>query len=248
MTDFRTSGGMSSETIEDVIEYRSVEPWAILALVLGFLSPLAMLGTLWALVAGAGVLASLVALARIRADSGKIGRIVALSGLCLSVTFGVAPAAQWAASNLVLRNQPRAMADQFFEFLRQNQPEKAMMLRVASDHRMSLDDSHSIWLSMRYDQEAATQMQQFVQTSLIRKLLELGKRAEAKYYRTTVVATDSDRAIVDYVYTVTFTDDDGRKKTFLVGILMERIPTRKADISPWRVKDYVGDVDPLKQR
>lgn len=247
MSELRTTGGMSSETVEDTIEYRSVELWAIIALVLGFLSPLAMFGTLWGLVPAAGVLAALIALVRLNADSGKIGRIVALSGLCLCITFGVAPAAQWATAQIVLRNQPRATADQFFEFLRNGEPEKAMMLRVTPDYRMPLDDSRSIWLSMRYDKDAAGEMAQFVKEPMIRTLLALGTRAEAKYYRTVVVATEGDEALVDYWYTVTYTDDDGKKKTFLVGVLLERLATKNESLSPWRVKKYTAGFDPFKR-
>lgn len=246
MSELRTTGGMSSETALDTIEYRSVELWAVIALVLGLLSPLAMFGTLWFLVPAAGVLAALIALLRIAADSGKIGRIAALSGLCLCITFAVAPAAQWATAQVVLRNQPRETADQFLEFLLQGQPEKALMLRVLPDYRLPLDDSHSIWLSMRYDLDAAGEMRQFVQDPLVRTLLALGTRAEAKYYRTVTVATEGGRAMVDYWYTVTYTDDDGKKKTFLTGLLMERKETKNPSLSPWRVSRFVGGIDPFK--
>lgn len=247
MSEFRSTGGMSSETLQDTIEYRSVELWAVIALVLGFLSPLALFGTLWFLVPAAGMLAALVALVRIHADAHKIGRIVALSGLCLCITFAVAPLAQWATSQVVLRNQPRELADKFFEYLLQGQPEKAVLLRVVPDYRMPLDDSESIWLSMRYDQEAGGEMAQFVKEPLIRTLLALGTSAEAKYYRTVVVATDGDRALVDYWYTITYTDDDGKKKTFLAGVLLERMPTKNESLSPWRVKKFTGGFDPFKR-
>ena len=81
---------------------------------------------------------------------------------------------------------------------------------------------------------------------LIRTLLALGTRAEVKYYRTVVVATEGDRAVVDYWYTVTYTDDDGKKKTFLAGVLLERLATKNESLSPWRVKKFTAGFDPFK--
>lgn len=237
--------GMLSESIDPQIEYRAVEPWAVIGLILGMLSPLATLGSLWWLLPPAAALVNLIALARLSSDPGRIGRIAALSGLCLSIVFGVAPAAQWVTSQLVLRNQPRPVADQFFEFLRQGQPEKAMLLRVLPDYRQSLDDDDTIWLSLRHDNEARGELERFVKNPLVRTLLELGERANVRYYRTAAIVPEGGRALVDLWYTVTYDDDDGQKKTFLVGILLERTPNNtKTDISPWRVKDYIGGFDP----
>ena len=38
----------------------------------------------------------------------------------------------------------------------------------------------------------------------------------------------------------------GKKKTFLVGIIMDRKKTENPDLNPWRVKDFNGPIDPEK--
>ena len=91
--------------LDSDLEYRSIEPWALASLALGVISPLAMLAPLLWLIPPLGILASVIAMRRIRSDSTRIGRATALWGLALSVVFGVAPPVQTVASQLLLSRQ-----------------------------------------------------------------------------------------------------------------------------------------------
>jgi len=95
--------------------YRSIEPWAVGGVLLGLLSAVSLLSTMLWLVAAAGVVANLVALARIRRDAFRDGRGAALLGLGLSVVFAVAPVAYWATARWLLTRQARPVADHFLK-------------------------------------------------------------------------------------------------------------------------------------
>ncbi len=231
--------GSLSELPESELEYLSVEPWAVMGLLLGVLSPVALLGGVWWLVPLTGIVVSLIALGRMHSEAGRSGRIVALAGLCLALAFGIAPGAKWISAQWLLKYQARPLADQFMEYLRQDHPEKALMLRVVPDFRLPLDDDEGLWVAARNDRDNRAEMQRFVQDPVIRTLLALGERSQVRFYRASNVVTEGPRALVEYQYTVTFDDEDGKKKTFLVGLLLERWPDVKNDsITPWRVKDY----------
>ncbi len=225
------------------IEYRSVEPWAIYGLVLGIVSPVALLAPILWLVPPAGILANLVALRRIDLHANRVGRAAALAGLALCVLFGVMPIAKMATAYVLLRDQPREVADQFFEYLRDDRPEKALILRSMPAFRQLHEDDADPWLIYRINEDAKRDVTSFVNMPLVRALLALDGRAEVRYFKTVGMGTSGAKAEVNYWYTVTFDDDSGKKKTFLVGVLMERVPSNDPGLNPWRVKTFY-DVDP----
>ncbi len=230
-----------SEYPEPELEYRSVEPWSLIGLSLGLLSAVALLGPVLWLVPAVGVVANLIALRRLKLDTNRIGRSVALLGLALSVIFGVAPAAHKAASFVILSRQARPVADRWFEFLRENSPEKALILRYAPDQRPPIDDFVSTYF--RHDKEARDDLERFVKIPAVRTLLELGPRANIRFYKTASVATEGDRGLVNFYYTVTY-GDGADKKTFFLSIVLERNATKMSGASPWRVVDVSGGLDP----
>lgn len=231
---------------EPELEYRSVEPWAIAGLVLGLLSPLALLSSVLWLAPLFGIAVNALALRRLQQDGNRAGRAAALAGLGLSVLFGVVPVAQMATDYVLLKDQPREMADQFLEYLRHDEPGKALMLRTVPDFRKSQDDDEAVKLFFRNNQEAKADLAKFVQLPVARTILALGERADIRFFANMGVATRGDRAQVDYCYTVTFDDEQGKKKTFLVGLIMERKPTQNPELNPWRVQDFMGPIDPSK--
>jgi len=220
-------------------EYQSVEPWAFVSLVMGLLSPLALTAQVMWFVPLLGWLSGGMALARIRSARGRPGRALVLVGLALSTFFIVVPAARMISARILLAEQPRPVADKFFEYLQQGHPEKALMLQWVPDYRNGVGDNP--WLFFRSDTEANADLKKFVSQPIVRMLLALGDEAEVRYYRTTRMGFSSDLARVEYWYAVTFTDeDDQKKKTYFIGVLLERKPTRDPDLNPWRVSNFAG--------
>jgi hypothetical protein len=225
---------------EPHLEYRTVDPVTVIGLGLGLLSPLALIGGVMVLFAGFAAVVNLVALARLKQDTGRTGRAAALAGLALSVVFGVLPITRWASARALLADQPREMADAWFEYLRQDKPELAYRLRFHPDYRPPADDS--LWLFYRNDDEAKAELKGFVADPLVRRLLALGQQAQVRFYKTDAIVTDGSTAGVQYTYTVTYPDGDG-KKTFFATLVLERRPIRNAKLSPWRVKGCFGGWD-----
>ena len=231
---------------EPEVPYRSVDPLAVWGLILGVLSLAALAGgVLWLMaLVSAGV--NLIALKRINNDPSRSGRGAALAGLGLSVMFGVTPWAQTAANHVLLARQGREVTEQFFEYLRERSPEKALQLRFAPDRRQPLNEM--LWTYFRNDAESRHALTKFVELPAIRTLLALGPRAEYRWYKTSSVVSDGSRGLAHYIYTVTYPDDpDGdekHKKTFFVSVVVERNPTAKPGLHPWRVAHFNAGFDP----
>jgi hypothetical protein len=227
-------------------DYRTVEPWAIVTVVLGAVSVAALLDPILWLVPLLGLGAGIVALSRLHGDTNRTGRPAALAGLALSIVFGIAPVAQMATTWILLSRQAREVSGQFLEFLREQSPEKAMMLRFAPDQRRPFDDL--LWTFYKNDNEAKQNLQTFVEHPLVKALLLLGEKSEIRFYKTVRVGNEGSRGLVSTLYTVTYPDDDpqrpGGKKTFFVNLLMERRPTENPNINPWRVSNIEGGVNP----
>jgi hypothetical protein len=226
---------------DEDLDYRTVEPWAVGGLLAGLASAIALVGGPALLVALGAAVVNLIALARIRRERSRSGRAAALLGLGLATMFAVAPIAQDWVTYALLSRQARPIADQWFEDLRRDRPERAVRLQLAAEMRPPLDDS--IWLYFRHDDESRYRLIKFVRDPLVRTLLALGDRAEVRFYETRSAVSDGELGGVHFVYTVTYPDASG-KKTFLVSLLLERIPNSKPGINPWRIKAYFCGASP----
>jgi hypothetical protein len=224
--------------------YRSIEPWAVGGVLLGLLSAVSLLDTMLWLVAAAGVVANVIALARIRRDSFRDGRGAALLGLGLAIVFAVAPVAQWATARWLLTRQARPVADHFLKFLTEDSPEKAMDLRLSPYRRLPLDDK--LWSRFREDKELRSELRSFVRDPTARTLLALGPRADVRFYKTASVAAEGSRALVSLYYTATIADenDPNKKTTFFLNVILERKSVEPLDVNPWRIMDFAGGFDP----
>ena len=129
------------------------------------------------------------------------------------------------------------VATEFLERLRQQRPEEAMLLQTAPDYRPPIDDG--LWSYFRNDEEARTQLQAFVKQPFVRMLLALGPDAEVKLLKVNGIGAGNQMALADLHYTVTFTDEDGQRKTLVVGIFLERRgQPLNAELNPWRIREF----------
>lgn len=227
----------SLDPAKSEIDYQAVEPWAIAGLILGLLSPLALISPVLWLVPILGLASAGVALVRIRRD-GRPGRAPALVGLALSTFFIVVPMTRNLSAQLLLAQQARPVADQFFEYLRQGDPERALLLEYTPDFRARLGDEPSLYF--RSNDEGKLDLRKFASYPVIRMILALGEKAQVRYCKTTGVGFQGQRAHVEYLYAVTFIGDDGQKKTYFVGLRMERMPTPDPQFNPWQVREFAG--------
>jgi len=230
----------SSEAEDDALEYRSLEPLAIVSVLLGLASPVAIFQPLLTVIPILGLLTAVVAVAKIGSERARTGRGVALAGLVLSTFFLAVPLARYASAQMMLRGQAVPVATEFLDRLQRQRPEEAVLLQMAPDYRPPIDDG--LWSYFRNDQEARTQLQAFVKQPFVRVLLALGPDAEVKLLKVNGIGAGNQFALADLHYTVTFRDDDGQRKTLVVGILLERrAQPMNAELNPWRIREFTTD-------
>jgi len=226
----------------DTAQYRAVSGLAILGLLAGLLSLLALVTPLLWAMAIVALFVNVAALRRIRANApALLGRKAALAGLALSVVAFCAAPADWLVYRGLLRREARQVGVEWFDCLRANQPHKAHQLGVSPTSRDPLDDK--LWQSYRPGGEGRAMFEQFLLAPEVRALLALGDKATVRYYDTESQWTEGNNDRVYETFAVTFPDSDGLK-TFFVGLLLERtvhVPTAHAY---WQVNRTFGGVRP----
>jgi hypothetical protein len=223
-------------------EYRSVSGLAVAGLAFGLLSAVAMIFPLLLTCAVVGIVLSMWALLRIRRQAPALaGRGIALSGLLLSVVFATAVPTDWLVYRWRIRNEARQFGEAWFELLSRGEPHKAHQLTVEPELRERLDDR--LWASYREDPRRRKEIRKYASEPLVRTLLALDDRGQARLYETRDHASADGREYVQQVYAVTFEEEAGRK-TFFVLMNMERSrpDSGRAD---WRLVGVQGGFRPL---
>lgn len=236
-----TSARLPEEPAE-VESYRPMSGWAVMAVVLGLLSPLALFAPfLWILPLG-GVLASVAALRAIGSViPPMLGRRGALVGLALSIVFGIAGPVDWACYRWQVRREATRFAMQWFELLRNREPHKAFQLRLAAETRSPLDDS--LWQVYYEGSDLRQMLEEFLADKTIRTLMALGDSATIRYYDTEAQEGERDSDILDQSFAVTYAGQEG-PTTFFVGLRMERSRPRDSDRAFWRIISHRGGIRP----
>jgi hypothetical protein len=111
----------------------------------------------------------------------------------------------------------RQLAESWFHYLLQNEPEKAFQLHQPQSQRQPLDDR----LCDFYRNDAAERenLEGFVKTELVRKLLALGPKAMVRYHETVEQAQLKKYDMAIQLYAVTF-EEQGERKSFFVKMAM----------------------------
>jgi hypothetical protein len=114
----------------------------------------------------AGIVLALAARWQLRrAEGTRVGGRLAAAGLWLGIIFGGVYAAYFFATELALRQQARTAADQFFTYLREDQPEKAFRLTLAPGQQLTIPEDDREGIRRRF---GATEMAAFERNDLVR--------------------------------------------------------------------------------
>jgi hypothetical protein len=212
----------------EVAEYRSVSGAAVVALILGILSPAAFVDPVVWGIPIAGALTGAFALFRIRRNpTTLVGRKAALVGLWLSVCFAIAAPTERFYYRYCIRAEAKQYAALWFELLADGRPERAFQLTVDPKNRQPLDDR--LDEHYRKDPKQRKMLAQMVapapkgeKPSAVRTLLALGKSAETRYVDTVSQISEEGMEILQLRYAVTYADESGQKKTFLLLVALVR--------------------------
>jgi hypothetical protein len=239
MTSPTAPSRRSEERDADVAVYRRVNGAAVAGLLLGLLSPAALVDSVAWCLPLAGIPVSAYALWRIRRNAAElIGRKAALWGLCLSLCFAAAAAADLYYYRYRICQEAKQFTAMWFELLAAGQPERAFQLTVDQKNRQPLDDR--LWEYYRNTPLVRTALDHYVapakegeKPQLVRTLLALGKSATVQYLDAPVIFKDVGADILFLRYAVTF-DDAGVKKTFILIVQLMRIRTNDG-YAFWRI-------------
>lgn len=224
-----SSWGKFSDSAEaELPEYRALSGLAVIGFLLGLASALAIVHVGLLFIGAAAVICSLVALARIAQLPSEIsGRWLALAGIALALFWSAAGIARDLTQRRLLDLGSREFALQWFEYLKQGQPAKALeMGRPAGNRRPLGPELMDAFLSDEVEYES---LQQFVGKPEVHALLALGDQAQVRHF----ACVDSSADFVSQVYAVTY-DDHGHKKSFLVKMNLKRHEYPRHGVSAWQ--------------
>jgi hypothetical protein len=212
--------------------YRALSGLAIAGLLLGIVTPLALLTPwLWILPL-AGLILSASGLRRIARDPTALtGRKMAWTGLLISLVVAVAAPTDWLYYRWVLRNDARQFSSLWLRCLTHDEPHKAFQLCQRPQERRPLDDS--LWAYYRNDQKQQNSLRTYVASPLVRTLLALGPRAVVRFYDTVDQEEYDNGDLVSLTYAVTY-EEEGEKKSFFITIESLRSNAGNGDAG-WRI-------------
>lgn len=227
----------------DIEQYHALSNLAVVGLAMGVLSPAALLTPALWFVPFAAIPVCLLALQRIADEwPALVGRKAALVGLWLAVAFSVAAPLDWNLYRWMIRNEARQYSGVFFDFLRQNLPEKAHQLSISPINRRPFDER--LWDSYVHDWDRYQDLKVFLDLPPVRAILALGDKAQVRYYDTESHGYNSEDLFLKQVYAVTFPGKAG-KQTFFVRLTLKRSPSTRSRESFWRVEQVEGGVKPV---
>ena len=225
----------------ELAEYRALAGQAVLGLLLGLSAPLAMIDPMLWSIPALGVFFSWWALRRIQSgDTGITGRKMAITGLAFSLFFLAAAPGDRLVYRWLVRNEARQFSAVWFEYITQDEPQKAFQLTVTPQTRRPLDDN--LWAFYRNNPHQREKLESYVEGSTVRTLLELGPKARVRFYRTEGQGTDNKNDLVEQLYAVTY-EEGGEKQSFFVLVRMLRslLPNGQ---SGWRILQTEGGFRP----
>jgi hypothetical protein len=200
----------------EVVEYRAVCGAAVVGLLLGLASPLAIVSLSLLFVPIFGAAASLFALWRIeRMKPMLLGRKAAVAGLVLAVFSAAAAPAEHYGHRWLIRREATQFAEAWFGYLAEGRPEKAYLLTLDPAIRPAMDPEAVAEFYQRgprwqEDLEAFTKPAPPRELpNPVPELLRLGPVAAVRYEETVAQGIEHRRMVAYLAYSVRAKDAPG---------------------------------------
>jgi hypothetical protein len=234
---------LSGRDDQPLAAYRAMSAAAVVGLGLGVLAPLCLLTPLLWPLPLAGIAVCALALARIARSGGELlGRKAAAVGLWLAVGCLAAAATDAYLYRRLLFAEARAYAQQWFDYLAADQPQKAFAMTVAPGLRPPLAFDEAVWEFYRTGPRWRADLESYVGDRLVRTLLALGPNARARPFASGGRG-DSELGETAYpIFAVTY-EDDGQTKTFFVKLYLQRLKQSDGR-GDWRLLRAEGGIRP----
>ncbi len=232
-----------SQADEDLLrDYRSISAIAVVGFLLSLASPLVFVRPILIFIPLLAGSLCAAAISRIsRSDGRLIGKTVAVLGLCcVSICVAALPSFVLVRNSL-FNQHAEPVAQQWFDWLRQGSPQKALQMTVPAGQRQPLDDT--LWDFYRGNEEARKALEQFVEREEIRLLLSLGENAEVRCYDYGQVQWVPSQGFgIEQLYAISYNVGE-EKHSFLMRIQLQRSVSASGEIE-WRVLSFEGGLKP----
>ena len=224
-------------------QYRSVCGLAIVGLLFGLLSPLALIDPAGWLVPLVAIIICWTAILRIRRHyTIMIGRKAAICGLVIAVLSGTTAVSQWFSHRSFVERQAREVATAWFALLADDQPLKAHQLNLIPAKRKPLDgDLLGVY---QHGPKSREDLDEFLKKPLVRTILALGKKADIRFYMCEGMWGPLGKENVKEIYSISFDDENGKRKTFFASVLLRRFPPKQHNEINWVVAEIKGGIQP----
>ncbi len=205
----------------EMAQYRSLCATAVLGLILGLLSPLAIVSKPLLVVPLAGVAVSGLALWRIARNVTELtGRKAALVGLILSCFFAASVGSQRLYYDRLICREAEQFASIWFGLLADDRPYDACQLLLKRDERRQ--SQKSLGDCSRNRPELQEEIDgKYLGLPPVKLLLELGPKAKIQDVQTVGLQQQLQSYYVQQVYSVSY-DEDGKNKSVPIELNMER--------------------------
>lgn len=216
-------------------QYRSISWAAILALLLGLASVLAVFNPLWLAIAVAAVGLALFSLWQINAKPEILsGQGLALTGLCLSVFFVAFVPARLGLRSRVLQERGRQLAEAFLGLLQEGKTFEAHQLsnlKYRSQRPSEMSD-----MDIDPNKLSPEDFRGFEQTQTIQAIKRIDHKFDFHLEAVEPSRTYSAMDIFIFRYRLV-PDPSTGKKPFPVWITIGRQTERKSGVPSWRIMD-----------
>lgn len=218
----------------DAARYHAVCPWAVLALLLGILSPLAFVGPLLWLLPWFCIVVALLAIWKISSSAGALaGWNVALLGLLLALLFGIAAPTRTLTRHYWLETRAEHFANKFIDLLQRGQAYAAYQLTLHPTFRKPLDDDGSAENSKNPMAQEA--YERFLQLEPPKTLLAQRDQAKVEELESTWFNTDENGDNVAVRFQIT-RRENAAKVPLVVQLTLLRFLDPKTDREKWMIR------------
>jgi hypothetical protein len=226
----------------EVTQYQAISGLAVVGLIVGILSLLALAHPFLWIVPAAGIVLSATALWRIIRDpAALVGRKPALAGLVLSVLFGAMAPADWFTYWYLVDREGRQFAAQWFEFLRRGEVIQSVQLMEPAQSRLALNDR--LWKHYPRGSQNYESLESYVTRPEIRSLLALGPTADVRYYDTQDRSFSDGADHLEQVWAVT-TEKAGQRTSYFIRLNLKRYPIPSTGRAFWQLLGFKGGIRP----
>lgn len=225
----------------DLALYEAINPWAIVALILGVIS-LGVLFLSWLLpVAIFAVAAGVVALYQMSDETaGQSGRWMAVTGLVLALFCSGTALGREAMRVSLLRSEAREVAEAWLRLIKEGDLPAAHQMTVAHRSRQAAETNLKEFYAAGSRQEELTN---YFKSSPMDKILKHAKEGEFFYEQENTVARNENDDYVDQLYRLEWKDASGIVQSFPFRIVLERSPHPTLGYGRWRISAVAPPVD-----